>query len=125
MTFMLLDPAKNTPASTGGGGGGLGFANLSGVAVTFVTYPGNLIGISAGGSPPGYLVKSTAVPALRTGTHQVWVTVSAAGHLVVKIDGSQLFDTAVALPANALVGFSGATGSVTDVHAVSAVHIAY
>jgi hypothetical protein len=62
---------------------------------------------------------------LRSGTHEVSVAV-AGGGIVVTIDGSALFTTPVAgIPATSLVGFSGATGGLTDVHAVSGLHIAY
>jgi hypothetical protein len=50
----------------------------------------------------------------------------AGGTLIVTIDGSALFTTAVGgIPANALIGFSGATGGLNDMHAVSNLHIAY
>jgi hypothetical protein len=131
LTFMLLDPTKASPASVGGGGGGLGFAGLAGVAVAFVTYPQggitshNFMGITTGGSPtPTYLTTSTSIPDLRSGTHRVDITVGA-NNLIVKLDGTQVFNTAVTVPANAYVGFSAATGGYTDVHAVSNVHIVY
>jgi Abnormal spindle-like microcephaly-assoc'd, ASPM-SPD-2-Hydin/PQQ-like domain len=124
LTFMLLDRAKSTSASIGGAGGGLGFAGLSGVAVTFVTYQKNLMGITMGGSPLTYVTTSTSIPNLRAGTHQVDIAVSGK-NLVVTLDGTQVFNTAVTIPANAYVGFSAGTGSLTDVHAVSRVHIAY
>jgi hypothetical protein len=133
LSFMVLDPATVTPTSVGSGGGGLGFQGLHGVAVCFITYlhtgypSNNFVGISAGGSGGTltFLSTTTAVPALRTGTHAVEVLTSAAGHLVVKVDGTQVLDTAATLPTNALVGFSGATGGVTDVHAVSNINITY
>src|SRR5205085_7997528 len=40
------------------------------------------------------------------------------GHLVVSIDGVPVLDTVVALPTGSPVGFSGATGGLTDVHRV-------
>jgi hypothetical protein len=133
LSFMLLDPARTTPTSLGDPGGGLGFEGLAGVAVSFVTYqhPGypsdNFVGVATGGSG-GTLTfagTSTSIPALRTGTHAVEVTTSPAGHLVVAVDGVAVLDVAVAIPANAFVGFSGGTGGRTDVHAVSGIGIAY
>jgi Bacterial lectin len=132
LTFMLLDPDRNAASAVGGDGSGLGFAGLTGVAVAFATYPqsgidsANFAGIETGtASGTAFVTSSTALPALRTGTHVVSVTVSG-GNLVVTVDGSAVFDTAVAgIPASALVGFSGGTGGLTDVHAVSNVHIAY
>lgn len=77
------------------------------------------------GSPFTYAATSTAVPALRTGTHVVDVTVTTAGHVLVAVDGTQVIDTAVALPQNVLVGFAAATGSTTDNHTVRGVKISY
>src|SRR5262249_8707265 len=133
LSFMLLDPARTTPASLGDPGGGLGYEGLAGVAVCFVTYahPGypsdNFVGIATGGSDGTltFAATSTNVSALRTGTHAVRVETSDAGHLVVTVDGAQVLDAAVAIPANALLGFSGATGGLTDVHAVSDIAISY
>jgi hypothetical protein len=133
LTFMVLDPTRNSPTSLGAGGVGLGFQGLTGVAVCFVTYAhtgypsSNFVGVSTGATASGSLVfsaTSTAVPALRTGTHTVRVT-SAAGGLVISIDGVVVLQTTVALPPTALIGFSGGTGGRTDVHAVSAVAITY
>jgi hypothetical protein len=132
LSFMLLDAAHATPTSLGDPGGGIGYEGLAGVAVCFITYahPGypsaNFVGVATGGSA-GTLTfagTSTSIPPLRTGTHTVEVTV-AAGNLVVKVDGTQALSVAVALPANALVGFSGGTGGLTDVHAVSGIAITY
>src|SRR5204863_1178709 len=75
LTFALLDASGSTPQSIGGGGGGLGFAGLRGVAVTLDTYPGpgdpssNLVGLATGaadGAPP-YAAAATNGPALRPG----------------------------------------------------------
>jgi hypothetical protein len=132
LTFMLLDPARNTPSSVGRNGAGLGFAGLTGVAVAFVTYAqsgvasNNFAGIQVGTATGAtFVTTSTAIPDLRSGTHEVSVAVTGGG-LVVTIDGSALFTTPLAgLPATGLIGFSGATGGLTDVHAVSGLHIAY
>ncbi|WP_369263985.1 choice-of-anchor D domain-containing protein [Streptomyces sp. R35] len=133
MTFMLLDSTKATPKSLGGGGGGLGYAGLPGIAVTLDTFrnagdpSANFVGVATGGngSPFTYAATSTAVPPLRTGTHVVDVSVTTAGHILVSVDGTQVIDTAVTLPDNVLVGFSGASGGLTDNHTVSGVKITY
>src|SRR6266508_2100776 len=130
---ITLTPATAGGTSIGVGGGGLGFSGLSGVAVAFVTYKqtsypsNNFVGISTGGSGRtlSFVATTTAVPPLRTGTHAVEVKTGATGHLVVLVDNVQVLDTAVAIPANALVGFSGATGGGTDLHAVSGVTIVH
>lgn len=131
LTLMLLDPAIAGPSSVGRSGGGLGFAGLTGAAVCFVTYPqgginsSNFAGIETGtGAGAKFVSSSTALPNLRSGTHEVTVTV-ASGKLVVTIDGKALLSTAVGVPTTALVGFSAATGGKNDVHAVSNLHIAY
>ena len=132
LSFMLLDPALTTPASLGDPGGGLGYEGLGGVAVCFVTYAhvgypsSNFVGIATGGSNGtlAFAATSTTIPDLRTGTHTVEVRTSA-GHLIVSMEGVQVLDTVVAIPANALLGFSGATGGLTDVHGVSDIAIIY
>ncbi|MGW7385845.1 choice-of-anchor D domain-containing protein [Streptomyces sp. NPDC054794] len=133
MAFLLLDPAKAPPTSLGAGGGGLGYAGLPGIAVALDTFrngndpSSNFVGVAVGGTGDTlqYTATSTAIPSLRSGTHAVDVSV-AAGHLLVSLDGQQIIDTAVTLPQNVRVGFSGATGGYTDNHTVlSGVKIAY
>ncbi|MEV8516727.1 choice-of-anchor D domain-containing protein [Dactylosporangium sp. NPDC051484] len=132
MTFMLLDAAQASPTSLGTKGGGLGFATLPGVAVTLVTYPQpgvnstNFIGIatSTAGGAISYASSSTAIPLLRSGTHAVEVSV-VNGNLVVSLDGTQVLNTKVSIPAYALAGFSGGTGGMTDIHAASNISIRY
>ena len=87
----------------------------------------NFVGIATGGTADvlTWAATSTAVGPLRTGTHDVDVQVNVAGMLVVTVDGTQVLDTAVTLPLNALVGFTGATGALTDIHTVRAVTITY
>ena len=133
-TFMLLDATKTGPTALGAGGGGLGFSGLPGVAVAFVTYAqvgdpsSNFVGISTTGNGRAlsYLATSSNIPNLRTGTHAVEVVSSSSGGGVsVSIDGVKVLETQVAVPANAYVGFSGATGGATDNHAVSDIDIVY
>ncbi|MFB7452767.1 choice-of-anchor D domain-containing protein [Streptomyces sp. NPDC056194] len=133
LALMLLDASRATPTALGGGGGGLGFAGLPGVAVALDTYrnagepSSNFVGVATGGSGTTlqYAATSTAVPALRTGSHVIDVNVTAAGRLVVLVDGTQVIDVALTLPKNVLVGFSGATGGLTDSHAVTGVRVGY
>jgi hypothetical protein len=131
--FVILDAAKSRPTAVGEGGAALGFIHLAGVAVCLQTVKvagdpsKNFVGISYGGSSGrlGYLATSTAVGALRAGTHLVHVTVVTPGHLAVTVDGKKIFNTAAKIPAHAYAGFSGATGSTTDIHLVRGVRIAY
>jgi hypothetical protein len=132
LTFMLLDASQATPTSVGLKGGGLGFANLAGVAVTLVTYPqtgvnsNNFVGIatSTAGGALSYVSSTTSIPPLRSGTHDVGVSV-VNGNLVVSIDGIQVLNTQVSIPRYALIGFSGGTGGMTDIHAASNILIRY
>jgi hypothetical protein len=133
LAFMLLDATKSGPTAIGIGGGGLGFSGLPGVAVAFVTYrqtgypSSNFVGISTAGDGRAltFTATSTNIPDLRAGTHAVEVRVGRSGDLIVDVDGVQVLDTAVSLPPNTLVGFAGATGGATDVHAVSGINITY
>lgn len=125
MTFALLSPATASTAY-GSGGSGLGYAGLSGVAVAFDThrvtgYPSsNFAGIATGASSTGVLKFSSTVNEigqLRTGTHNVEVTVTG-GVLTVFFDGAQILAQNVTLPPTVKLAFTGATGGLTDVHAV-------
>jgi hypothetical protein len=131
--FAILDATKANPTMVGVNGGGLAFSGLPGVAFCLQTHQStgdpsnNFVGITAAGLADHltYLATSTAVGPLRTGTHVVDVQVSAAGNLVVTVDSTQVLNTAVTLPPNALVGFTGSTGASTDTHTVRAVTITY
>jgi hypothetical protein len=129
LTFALLDPARSTKNSLGATGGALGFGGLSGTAVTLDTAQGtgepsaNFVGVAtANAGALRYVATTTAVPALRTGTHAVVVT-TVGGHLTVSVDGTQVLDTVVAIPPTALLAFTSGTGSITDVHTVSAISV--
>ncbi|MFI8961735.1 choice-of-anchor D domain-containing protein [Streptomyces sp. NPDC053493] len=127
LSFALLDPARTTPSALGTGGGGLGYAGLPGVAVTFDTYDNgaadpsaNFVGIATGGTDSAltYASTTTAVPNLRSGSHTVTVAVTGST-LTVSVDGAQRLSTSVAaLPPTAFLAFTGATGGLTDIHAV-------
>jgi predicted lipoprotein with Yx(FWY)xxD motif len=125
MTFALLSPATAATAH-GSGGAGLGFAGLTGVAVVFGTHdvPGypssNFAGISSGATSNGVLRLTSSVNAigqLRAGTHNVEVTV-LGGVLTVYFDGARILAQKVPLSATVKLAFTGATGGLTDVHAV-------
>jgi hypothetical protein len=132
MTFTLLDPTSAT-TSIGSGGGGLGYSGLHGIAVTLDTYKNapdpsaNFVGVATSGLGTSltYAATSTAVGALRTGTHRVNLAVTSTSHLVVTVDGAKLIDSPVTLPANTILGFTAATGGLTDVHTVRNVVITY
>jgi hypothetical protein len=127
LTLALLDASTATPTSLGGQGSGLGVVGLPGTFVDLDTYPNNginsynfaAIGTSAAGATtPTWLGNNVSIPALRTGTHTVDVTVTTASHIVVKLDGTQILDMAATLPAKVLVAFTAGVGGVTDTHSV-------
>jgi hypothetical protein len=131
LTFALLNPATSTVSSIGSGGGNLGFAGLSGVAVVLGTHKdtgdpsGNFIGIATGTTKShlAFAATSTKVPNLRSGTHAIGVAVSG-GKMSVWVDGTRyLSGVAVKLPASVLAAFTAASGGLDDVHAVSSVAI--
>jgi hypothetical protein len=126
MTFALVDAASAKPAAPGDSGGGYGVRNLSAPAwfVSFGTAPesgmpgtSNFVGIGTSTSS-GFIATTTDVPTLRNATHAVEITVTSAGHIVVKIDNKQVLDTAVTLPDKVRVAFTAGTGTLTDTHAV-------
>jgi hypothetical protein len=128
-TFSLLDATKASPTSLGAGGAGKGFAGLAGVTVALDTYlnPGDprkgFIGLGTSGPGLGTTWVATApTDTLRTGTHDVTVTVTA-GRVAVTYDGKKVIDAAVTVPAKVLPAFTAATGGTTQVHAVSNVSI--
>ena len=125
MTFALLNPATANSAR-GADGAGFGYAGLAGVAVAFGTqqspgYPSsNFAGIAVGASRAGVLKFASTVNEigpLRTGTHNVEVTVTR-GVLTVFFDGEQILARRVTLPRTVKLAFTGGTGARTDIHAV-------
>lgn len=131
-TLVLADAAVARTTSLGATGGGLGYTGIPGIAVAFDTYRGtvdpsaNFVGI-ANGTNGGtdrlaWLATSTTIPNLRTAIRHVVVDVEN-GTIKVSIDGTQYLSQAVTLAPNVLLGFTGATGAVTDNHQVSNVVI--
>ncbi len=132
VAFAMLDPTQTSPTAVGLGGGGLGVANLPGIAVMLQTYPAagvsssNYVGVARTTATGVTMLQWAAAPSdLRTGSHPVEVTV-VGGHVKVSVDGKALLDVvppAGSLPPTSMVGFTGATGGKNDVHAVSGVSI--
>ncbi len=133
LTLALLDPADGSQA-LGASGSGLGFSGLHGLAIAIDTYPNgsvssfNFVGVAQtdfSGAPGAltFLAVDTNVVAVRGGSHRVHVTVNG-GMLTVALDGTTVLASAVTLPPNVLVGFTGSTGGLTDAHSVSDVNIA-
>ena len=120
----MLDASRATTSSLGSAGGALGFGGLPGVAIAVDTYPVSSVGIVTGQTTAGlvYAAKTTKVPNLRTGTHVIGVTVTGSS-VAVTVDGTRAVSASVTLPATVLAAFTGATGGLTDVHAVSGVSV--
>lgn len=125
MTFSLLDPARATSSALGGGGSGLGYSTLPGIAVTLDTdkstgYPSdNFVGIATGATNGllNFQATARAIGQLRTGTHTLGIDVSG-GVLAVWLDGQEVLAHAESLPPTSLLAFTGATGGLTDLHAM-------
>src|SRR5712691_739700 len=94
MTLALLNAGSAGLTALGSDGAGLGWAGQSGVAVALVTNPTGsepsspFVGIATGssGTRPTFAATSTGIPDLRTGTHNVKVSVSGQT-ITVDIDG--------------------------------------
>ncbi|GAA4633021.1 hypothetical protein GCM10023196_068900 [Actinoallomurus vinaceus] len=129
LTFALLDPRTQTPASVGRTGSGLGFLGLRGLAVALATprtsagFTG--VAVGPGGTTLTYRATAKVPRSLRSGTHTVDVTVTG-GRLTVAVDGKRLLNVALpagSLPATALPGFTAGTGTRADAHTVRGVTI--
>jgi len=127
-TLAFADAAKATTTALGARGGGLGFLGIPGIAVAFDTYKGT-------GAPSSNFVAITDGPVLKTSRLHWIVTASPAanlrsatrhikvdvlnGAITVWIDGVQVLSGSATLPPKVLLGFTGATGALTDVHQVA------
>jgi hypothetical protein len=129
MTFAMLNPGSSV-SSLGLGTQSLGFGGLPGVAVVLGTHKdpgdpsGNFVGVATGLRKFQFVwaATSTKVPNLRSGTHRIGVAV-AAGKISVWVDGVRYLNVAVTLPGIVMPAFTAATGTLDDVHAVSAVRV--
>ncbi|MFE2214107.1 choice-of-anchor D domain-containing protein [Streptomyces canus] len=128
MTLSLLDPAQNSASALGENGDGLGIAGRPGTVIAFGTgfnntlQAMNFVGVgrsSAGSTAIDYQKVVPLTTALRQGTHQIDVQIDA-GHLYVRIDGTQVVDATPTLPSSALLAFSGGTADSPDVQTISA-----
>ena len=132
MALVLADPSTS-PTATGYFGGGLGFSGINATAVCVDTYldpgypSGNFVGISNGpvtSSVPddlNWLSTANVVASLRS-THTFTVKL-IDGTLTVSMDGNLLLTRTVDLGPKVLIGFSGGSGLLTDMHAVSGTSI--
>ncbi len=132
LTFTLADASVSTPKALGTIGGGEGFSGITGIAVSLDTYKNsvnpssNFVGIATGPGPVPdeltYATTNSSIASLRNTLHHFVVTTTSSG-LTVTMDGTQVLNYTTSLPASVLVGFTGGTGGLTDVHAVQNVSI--
>jgi hypothetical protein len=123
LTFALLNPAA-AATSRGRSGTGLGLQGLTGTAVTFGTFQvkGNPLTnfaaiATASGGTISYLQTAVEIGQLRTGTHDVSLTVQG-GVLIVDLDGQEVLEKAVTLPPTVVLAYTASTGVLTDWHVV-------
>jgi hypothetical protein len=139
LAFVMADAATSTPTSLGAGGAGLGYGGLDGLAVVFDTVRQNdepatpAVGLVRAGEGANLLyVTSAAVPKLRGAWHKATVSVARAtssgpiqeATVTVTLDGRKLFVAAVPgaalpLPDKVYLGFTAASSTSTDRHAVT------
>jgi hypothetical protein len=127
LAMILADPASGaTATSVGTGGGALGFGGIPGVAVGLWTLPWSTIGISDGLDPDEWqtlnlLGTAPVIAPLQDTTHRVRVVLSG-GMLTATIDGVTVA-RAVDVPDAVLLGFSAATGGLTNRHEITDLHV--
>ncbi len=132
-TAFVLADASDSPTSVGASGAGLGFSGIPGVAVALDTEqdPGNpsanFVGVTDGplsgqGQPELHWLSTNSAVRSLLGPDQVGIVLDA-GVLTVTIDGTQVIDQSVTVGPKVLVGFTGSTGALTDIHSVSNVSI--
>ncbi|HXA60472.1 MAG TPA: hypothetical protein VNW94_15040, partial [Streptosporangiaceae bacterium] len=128
LTFALLDASATTTKALGAIGFGLGVGGLPATIVALDTYSNgpitshNFVGVgttTAGSKLVTFLQTSTAIGALRTGTHTVEIWVNPYGQIYVWIDGKLIMKVKVpALPTSVRVAFTAGVGGHSDTHAV-------
>ena len=108
-----------------------GSAGIKGLAVSLDTFKNttdpssNFVGIATTSSRThslNYVTTNSSIPPLRNTVHHFVVTTSTTG-MNVTMDGTQVLAYTTSLPANVLVGFTGATGGANDIHRVQNVSI--
>ena len=133
LTFTLANASDTQPTALGVSGGGEGFSGITGIAVSLDTWQNsvnpsnNFIGIANGpvsgvADELNYVTTNTSIPAIRNTVHTIVVTTTSTG-ITVTMDGTQVLTYATTLPPDVLVGFTGGTGGVDDIHQVQNVTI--
>ena len=130
ISLTALDVDRMT-SFVGGSGGGLGYLGLPGWSIEIDTYhnghdptsqdhlsfhvDGNV------GSPAAWV----ALPDMEDGAWHSAAIAVVGNHVVVAIDGTTYMDTTIdgLIPFSAYVGFSAATGSLTNYHLIDALAV--
>jgi len=73
--------------------------------------------VTGGGATVANKQYAEEIGPLRTGTHDVVVTVKS-GVLIVDFDGQQVLALKVALPSSVMLAYTAGTDSATDMHVV-------
>ena len=139
MTLALVDATTAGNTAVGTGGSGLGFAGIgTGLAVVLSTFDAasgstSLAGVAVTTPGGGRTWVASPVqidpalhgasPGARPVAVDVWIDADAAGtrRATVLVDGTPVVtDLAVAVPASAYLGFTGAAGGIAGRHAVAA-----
>ena len=132
--MALTDPARGAaPTSIGGGGGHLGFGGIPGWAVALSSFPngtqaqGNFLGISDGAlagawQTLGWGAASPLLTPVQDTTRRVKVTLTRTS-ITATIDGGLTITQPAALPERILLGFTAATGGLTNRHAIRNVRV--
>jgi hypothetical protein len=129
VTLCLLDASKAATTALGRGRGELGFGGLPGAAVVLDTGrfagdpSGNFAAIATSTADTNMKLTATtsAIPNLKNGSHAIGVTVTGRT-VTVSVDGKQVLSAALAknaIPATALIGFTGSTGQLAGSQVVS------
>ncbi|QZE11627.1 hypothetical protein SEA_KARP_30 [Streptomyces phage Karp] len=116
ITFAFAD-TSTANTFVGGGGGELGIVGVNSVAVAFVTAPDEKAKIVTT-TPTGMTtVVESAVIDLRPNPVTVRIKYNGT-KLTVWIDGTQVFDQTISIPANSKLGFTAANGGSDDNHII-------
>lgn len=128
LALVLADPARGAAStSLGGGGGSLGFGGIAGHAVALVSYPngtqaqGDFLGISDGAKAGAWqtlnwLSAQSLLAPLQNTTRRVTVSITRST-ITARMDGVTVVET-VAVPGTVLLGFTAATGGLTNRHTI-------
>jgi len=125
-TLTFADASKAASTALGVRGGGLGFSGIPGIAVAFDTYKGtgapsnNFVGLTDGPTSttvPDVLhwIATASPSASLRATHHIKIEV-LSGAITVFIDGTKALSATATLPPKVLLGFTGGTGGLTDIH---------